>query len=85
MPEAYLIEGLDAPCNDLTEQRGESVEDLISIPLVDGDPKHTVKIRSNLDQVIKVQLTLFLQENADVFAWMLVDMPSIDPSVMCTG
>lgn len=55
------MEGLDS-CNDLAKQRGEPTEDLISITLVDENPKHTVKIGSNLHQVIKDQLTLFFIE-----------------------
>lgn len=65
----YRVEGLDT-LDDLAEQRREPAKDVISIPLVDGDEKHMVQIGSNLDQVIKNQLTLFLQENADIFAWM---------------
>ena len=55
----YSVEGLDTRY-ELVEEEGEPVEDLISIPLVDGNQKHMVQIRSNLDQIIKDQLTFFL-------------------------
>lgn len=47
--DAYLIEGLDT-CDDLVEQWGELAEDLIPIPLADGNPEHVVWIGSNLDE-----------------------------------
>lgn len=50
--DAYLVEGLDTH-DELAEQQGESIEDLISIPLADGNPEHMVWIGSNLDQVTK--------------------------------
>lgn len=45
---AYPIEGLDIH-DDLAKQWGELVEDLIPISLADGNPRHTIKISSNLD------------------------------------
>lgn len=53
--DAYSIEGLDT-CDDLAEQQGESIENLISTSLIDGNSKYTIWIGSNLDQVTKNQL-----------------------------
>ena len=47
--DLYPIDGLDA-CNDLTEERGGPIEDLVSIPLNDGNKEHVVKIGSNLGE-----------------------------------
>ena len=41
------IDGLDTR-DDLAEERGEPIEDLVSIPLNDGNEEHVVKIGSNL-------------------------------------
>lgn len=50
--------------------------------MVDGNPEHTVGIGSHLDQVTRDQLTSFLLENSNVFAWAPMDMLGIDLSVM---
>lgn len=63
----YLVKGLDTH-DELVEQREELVEDFISIPLTDRNEEHIVQIGSNLNQVTKDQLILFLLENANVFA-----------------
>lgn len=55
----YLIEGLDTH-NELAKQQEEPAKGLISIPLLDRNEEHRIWIRSNLNQVIKNQLTLFL-------------------------
>ena len=75
------IDGLDAR-DDLTEERGGPIEDLVSIPLNDGNKEHVVKIGSNLGEEVRAQLIDFLQKNADVFVWVLADMPGIDAEVM---
>ena len=46
--ESYSIEWLDTH-NELAEECGEPIEDIISVPLVDGNPEHSpgwVKPRS---------------------------------------
>ena len=64
--ETYPVEGLDIR-DELANTWGESIEDLIHIFLEDGNKEHTVRIESNLDQITKEQLTLFLQRNANIF------------------
>lgn len=38
-PKAVPVEGLDT-CDELTEERGELAEDLLTIPLHDGNSQH---------------------------------------------
>ena len=68
--------------DDLAEERGEPIEDLVSIPLNDGNEEHVVKIGSNLGEEVRTQLIIFLQKNADVFAWVPTDMSGIDAEVI---
>lgn len=77
----YPVKGLDA-WDDLTEWQGEPVEDLIPLSLTNRNPEYMVRIGSNMDQVIQDRLTLFLQENANIFVWALADMLGIDPLMM---
>ena len=58
------------------------MEDLVSIPLNDGNEEHMVKIGSNLGKEVQTQLINFLQKNADIFAWTPTDMSGIDAEVM---
>ena len=75
------VDGLDTR-DDLAEERGEPIEDLVLIPLNDGNEEHVVKIGSNLGEEVWTQLIKFLQKNMDVFAWILTDMSGIDAGVM---
>ena len=75
------IDGLDTR-DDLAEEWGEPIEDLVSIPLNDENEEHVVKIDSNLREEVRTQLINFLQKNVDVFAWVPTDMLGIDARVM---
>ena len=75
------VDGLDAR-DDLTEERGGPIEDLIPIPLNDGSAEHVVLIGSNLEEEVRTHLVDFLRRNADVFAWVPADMPGIETEVM---
>ena len=70
------VDGLDAR-DDLTEERGGPIEDLVPIPLNDGNAEHVAMIGSNLGEEVRMRLIDFLRKNADVFAWVLADMPGI--------
>ncbi|XP_057734366.1 uncharacterized protein LOC130949741 [Arachis stenosperma] len=49
-----------------------------------GDtPDQTINIGTLLKGDIKESLIQLLRDNADLFAWKAVDMPSIDPTLMC--
>ncbi|XP_058106441.1 uncharacterized protein LOC131249680 [Magnolia sinica] len=74
------IESLDLRTE--TYERGQPVEDLIPITLVEIDETKTVRIGSSLQSPLKDKLVSLLRRYADVFAWSHEDMPRIDPSVM---
>ena len=46
--------------DDLAEEWGEPIEDLVSISLNDGNEEHMVKIGSNLRKEVWIQLINFL-------------------------
>ena len=46
------VDGLDTR-DDLAEEWGEPIEDLVSIPLNDGNEEHVVKIGSNLGKEVR--------------------------------
>ncbi|XP_077232665.1 uncharacterized protein LOC143870036 [Tasmannia lanceolata] len=76
--ESLPIELLDVR----DELRGtQPTEDLISIPLCPEDSEKVALIGSSISSSIQHQLTEFLQDNADVFAWVPADMPGIDPEI----
>ena len=79
--DSCLVDGLDTR-DDLVEERDEPIEDLVPIPLNDGNEEHVVKIGSNLGEEVRTQLINFLQKNADIFAWVPTDIPGIDAEVL---
>ena len=74
------IEDMDVRENE--ENRGKPVEDLVPIPLVHGEPDKVTYIGASLTEPLKGQITNFLQENDDVFAWTAADMPGINPGLI---
>ncbi|KAK1357422.1 hypothetical protein POM88_050678 [Heracleum sosnowskyi] len=64
---------------DYEDRRGKQTEDLIHIPLVPGEPDKVTYIGALLPEPWKGKIISFLQENEDVFAWTVADMPGIDP------
>ena len=53
------VDGLDAR-DDLIEERGGPIKDLVSIFLNDGNTEHVVKIGSNLGEEVRMHLIDFL-------------------------
>lgn len=51
--------GLDTG-DELSEEYGESLDDLLKIPLSKGDPNQIVRIYLDLNKVTKEGLTIFL-------------------------
>ncbi|KAK3004136.1 hypothetical protein RJ639_018990 [Escallonia herrerae] len=76
--EAIIIEDLR---EDTKMQRGEPVEDHVSIEVYPRDEKKTVRISSNIKEDTKLELVNLLRTYADIFAWTTADMPGIDPEV----
>ncbi|KAK2999702.1 hypothetical protein RJ639_023128 [Escallonia herrerae] len=77
--EALIIEDLR---EDTKMQRGEPVEDLVSIEVYPGEENKTVRISSNLKEDTKLELVNLLRTYADIFAWTAADMPGIDPEII---
>ncbi|KAK3022811.1 hypothetical protein RJ639_047060 [Escallonia herrerae] len=77
--EALIIEDLR---EDTKMQRGEPVEDLVSIEVYPGEENKMVRIGSNLKEDTKLELVNLLRTYADIFAWTAADMPGIDPEII---
>ncbi|KAK3037243.1 hypothetical protein RJ639_030136 [Escallonia herrerae] len=74
--EALIIEDLR---EDTKMQRGDLVEELVSIEVYPRKENKTVRIDSNLNEDTKLELVNLLRTYADVFAWTAANMPGIDP------
>ena len=57
--DPYPVDGLDAR-DDLTEERGAPIEDLVPISLNDGNTEHVAMIGSNLEEEVRTRLIDFL-------------------------
>ncbi|CAL9022511.1 unnamed protein product [Prunus brigantina] len=63
-------------------EEGWKPEEDVELILLDPDqPDKTARIGSRLSSDEKVELTTFLQNNRDMFAWSPSDMPGIDPNM----
>ena len=60
----------------------EPVERLEEIVLDDSKLDQTIKIGTLASLMVRQELTTFLRDNQDIFAWSHEDMPGIDPSIM---
>ena len=58
-PDPCPVDGLDT-CDDLTEERGTPIEDLVPIPLNDENAEHVAMIGSNLEEEVRMRLIGFL-------------------------
>ena len=57
---------------------GDSVETQV------GDkPEQVVKVGKNLPANVIKNMTKVLQDNKDIFAWIALDMPGVDPKFYC--
>ena len=66
----------------IEEKTPEIVEKLEMIELVEGSPKKTTQIGTNLSPRIKEGVINFLKDNLNVFAWSHEDMPGIPASLI---
>ena len=60
----------------------EPVEELKEIILDDSGPERTTRMGTLASWSVRRELTAFLRDNQDVFAWSHKDMPGIDPVIM---
>ncbi|CAL2270497.1 unnamed protein product [Prunus armeniaca] len=65
------------------EEGWKPEEDVELIPLDLDQPNKKARIGSRLSPNEKVELTTFLHNNKDIFAWSPSDMPGIDPNIIC--
>ncbi|CAL9019259.1 unnamed protein product [Prunus brigantina] len=65
------------------EEGWKPEEDVELIPLDPDQPDKKAQISSRLSPDEKMELTIFLQNNKDMFAWSPSDMPGIDPNIIC--
>ncbi|KAL0350681.1 UNVERIFIED_CONTAM: hypothetical protein Sradi_4217300 [Sesamum radiatum] len=59
----------------------EAIEEVKMIEFF-GDPSKAVKIGTSLDSSFERNLTDFLREHSDVFAWEASDMQGVSPEIM---
>ncbi|GAV58186.1 hypothetical protein CFOL_v3_01720, partial [Cephalotus follicularis] len=67
---------------DVEPERPQSVEDVIQVPLEEGNTERVFQVGSQLGEVEKGELITFLQNNRDAFAWSAEKVPGINPNVM---
>ena len=66
----------------IEEKTPEILENLKTIELVEGSPKKTTQIVTNLSPETKEGIVNFLKDNLDVFAWSHEDMPGIPTGII---
>ena len=59
------------------------IEELIEVQVDSTKPNRVIKISKGLKGELAHQLTEFLYQNQDVFAWTHADMVRIHPEIMC--
>ncbi|GAV79820.1 hypothetical protein CFOL_v3_23283 [Cephalotus follicularis] len=67
---------------DVEPKRPQPVEDVVQVPLEAGDSERVFQVGSQLGEVEKGELITFLQNNRDVFARSVEEVPGIIPDVM---
>ena len=60
----------------------ELVEELEEVILDDSRLEQTTRVCTLASWLVRQELTAFLRDNQDVFAWSHEDMSGIDPSIM---
>ncbi|XP_030923041.1 uncharacterized protein LOC115949919 [Quercus lobata] len=60
----------------------ELVEELEEVILDDLRPEQTTRVGTLASWPVRQELTTFLRDNQDVFAWSYEDMPGIDPLII---
>ncbi|GAV61693.1 hypothetical protein CFOL_v3_05220, partial [Cephalotus follicularis] len=67
---------------DVEPEHPQPIEDVIQVPLAEGDTERVFQVGSQLGEVEKGELITFLQNNKYVFAWSAEEVPRISPNVM---
>ena len=69
-------------CIEEQQTIAEPVEELEEIILDDSRPERTTRVGTLASWPVRQELTTFLRDNQDMFAWSHEDMPGIDPTIM---
>ncbi|GAV81749.1 hypothetical protein CFOL_v3_25203 [Cephalotus follicularis] len=67
---------------DMEPERPQPVEDVVQVPLEEGDTEKVFQVGSQLGEVEKGELITFLRNNKDVFSWSAEKVSGISPNVM---
>ncbi|GAV65577.1 hypothetical protein CFOL_v3_09092, partial [Cephalotus follicularis] len=67
---------------DVEPERPQPIEDVIQVPLEEGNTERVIQVGSQLGEVEKGELITFLQNNRDVFSWSAEEVPGINPDAM---
>ncbi|GAV63503.1 hypothetical protein CFOL_v3_07021 [Cephalotus follicularis] len=67
---------------DVEPESPQPVEDVIQVPLEEGNTERVFQVGSQLGEVEKGELITFLQNNRDIFVWSAEEVPGISPNVM---
>ncbi|KAL0395106.1 UNVERIFIED_CONTAM: hypothetical protein Slati_4476800 [Sesamum latifolium] len=60
----------------------QSVEELLTIELILGDPDKIIRIGSKMKEEVREQVINCLRKNKDIFAWTPQDLEGIDPGII---
>ncbi|GAV60173.1 hypothetical protein CFOL_v3_03704, partial [Cephalotus follicularis] len=67
---------------DIDPERPQPVEDVLQVPMEEGNSEKVFQVGSQLGEAEKGELITFLRDNKDVFAWSAEEVPGISPDVM---
>ncbi|GAV68194.1 hypothetical protein CFOL_v3_11697 [Cephalotus follicularis] len=67
---------------DVEPERPQPVEDVLQVPVEEGNNEKVFQVGSQLEEAEKGELITFLRDNKDVFAWSAEEVPGISPDVM---
>ncbi|GAV69072.1 hypothetical protein CFOL_v3_12573 [Cephalotus follicularis] len=67
---------------DIEPEHPQPVEDVILVPMEEGNSEKVFQVGSQLGEVEKGELITFLRDNKDVFAWSAEEVLGIIPDVM---
>ncbi|GAV73922.1 hypothetical protein CFOL_v3_17405 [Cephalotus follicularis] len=67
---------------DMEPERPQPVEDVLQVPMEEGNNEKVFQVGSQLGEAEKAELITFLRDNKDVFAWSAEEVPGISPDVM---
>ncbi|GAV64575.1 hypothetical protein CFOL_v3_08093 [Cephalotus follicularis] len=67
---------------DMEPERPQPVEDVLQVPMEEGNNEKVFQVSSQLGEAEKGELITFLRDNKDVFAWSAEEVPGISPDAM---